>query len=197
MDAPLGAAVGNAVEIVECIEILKGRGPADLIELTTTIATRMLLMSGMYDAGAAGDAVRRAMESGAALEKLGAIIGRQGGDAAVIDHYQRLPRAAHQATVPAPRSGFVTGISAELVGRAAIALGAGRERAGERIDHGAGVLVAAQIGREVSAGEPVLELLSNNPGTIGAARALAERAITIGDTAPAALPLLIDICTAN
>ena len=132
-----------------------------------------------------------------ALAKLRAIIERQSGDPAVIDDYQRLPGAAYREAVVAPRSGYVTGLNAEFVGRASIALGAGRERAGQRIDHGAGVLIAARVGDKVSAGDPVLNLLSNNAGSFGAARALAEEAIAIGDAAPPARPLLIDICTAN
>jgi pyrimidine-nucleoside phosphorylase len=195
MDAPIGSAVGNAVEIIECIDVLKGGGPADLVELTTTIATRMLMMSGRYDAGSAGRAVRQAIDSGEALAKLRAMIERQGGDAAVIDDYDRLPGAAHRTVVAAPRSGYVLRLGAELVGRASIALGAGRERAGEQIDHGAGVLIAARVGDRVSAGNAVLTLLSNTASSLDIARTLAERAITIGDAAPPPRPMLIDICT--
>ena len=196
MDAPLGAAVGNAVEIIECIEVLKGRGPSDLVELATTVATRMLLMSGRFDPATAGPAVQRAIDSGASLEKLRDMIVHQGGAPAVIDDYRQLPGASHRAAVVASRAGFVTAISAELVGRASIALGAGRDRAGQRIDHGAGVLVAARVGAPVSAGDAVLHLLSNRAESIDAARAIAQQAVTIGDAAPAAVPLLIDICTA-
>ena len=197
MDAPLGYAVGNALEIIECIEVLKGQGSADLTEVSTTVAERMLMISGHFDAAGAAAAVRRAFDSGAALEKLRAMIQRQGGQPAVIDDYQRLPGATHCSTVVARQSGYITRINAELVGRAAIALGAGRERPGERIDHGAGVRVAARVGDAVSADDPVLNLLFNPGHSDVDARALAERAITIGDAAPASQPLLIDICTAN
>jgi pyrimidine-nucleoside phosphorylase len=197
MDAPLGLAVGNAVEIIECIDVLKGQGPADLTEVSGLVARRMLMMSGQFDEERAASAVRRAFDSGAALEKLRRMIERQGGEPAVIDDYQRLPSAAHCSTVPARRSGYVTGISAELVGRASIALGGGRERAGEHIDHGAGVLVAARIGDAVSAGDPVLKLLFNPGRSDVDARDLAERAVTVGDAPPPSTPHLIDICTAH
>ena len=197
MDAPLGRAVGNAVEIIECVEVLRGRGPADLVELTTTIATRMLMMSGLYGEAAAEAAARSAITSGAALEKLRAMIARQGGSPAVVDDYQRLPGAAHRSTVPASRSGFITDIGAEAVGRAALVLGAGRQRAGERIDHGAGVLIDAHVGDVVTGGQPVVTLLSNSSSAIAAARALAAQAIRIGDTAPPRRSLVIDICTAS
>jgi pyrimidine-nucleoside phosphorylase len=195
MDAPIGCAVGNALEIIECLEVLKGRGPADLVELTMIVATRMLQLSGKYDAGSAGRAVRHAIDSGEALARLRTIIERQGGDPGVVDDYQRLPSAAHRTVVAAARSGYVLRLGADLVGRAAMALGAGRERAGERIDHGAGVLIAAPVGHKVSAGDPVLTLLTNTASSFDAARALAERAITIGETAPPTRPMLIDICT--
>ena len=194
MDAPIGSAVGNAIEIIECIEVLKGRGPADVVELSTTVAMRMLVMSGLYDGASAGPAVSRALGSGAALEKLRAVIARQGGDPGVVDDYARLPGAAERATVKAPRSGYVTAIGAELVGRASVALGAGRERAGDPIDHGAGVLVIAHVGDQVSAGDEVLALLHNSGGSIADAQSLAERAITIGDAPPVSQALVIDIC---
>ena len=193
MDAPIGAAVGNAVEVVECIDVLKGGGPADLVELATVVAVRMLVMSGIYDDGAASRAVKNALDTGAALEKLRAMIARQGGDAAVVDDYHRLPGAAHRASVKAPRSGYLTALGAEGVGRASIALGAGRERAGDPIDHGAGVLVLRRVGDRVSAGDTLLELLYN-AGSPDDARVLAERAVTIGDAPPASRPLVIDIC---
>ena len=196
MDAPLGTAVGNAVEIVECVEVLKGRGPADVVELTTIVAERMLMMSQRYDSSSATAAVRRAIDSGAALEKLREMIRRQGGDSAIVDDCDRLPRAAHRSIVAARRPGYITGMSAELVGRAAIALGAGRERAGEPIDHAAGILLVRRVGDAVNAGESVLELLFN-AGSPDSAVTLAERAITIGDAPPAPRPLLIDICTPN
>jgi thymidine phosphorylase len=194
MEAPIGAAVGNAIEIVECIEVLKGRGPSDLVELATAIAIRMLVMSGAHDEDGAAEAVRTALASGAALDKLRAVIARQGGDVSVVDDYRRLPGAAHRSTVTATRSGYVTAIAAAAVGRASIALGAGRERAGDPIDHGAGVLLAARPGDHVKAGDPVLHLMCNATGSLENARALADQAITIADAPPAVPPLLIDIC---
>jgi pyrimidine-nucleoside phosphorylase len=193
MDAPIGSAVGNAVEIVECIELLKGRGAPDLVELTMTIATQMVIMSGLVAEDAAGARVRQAVDSGAALDKLRAMIARQGGDPAVVDDVRRLPGAAHRVTVTAPRPGYVTVIGAERVGRASIALGAGRKRAGDPIDHGAGVLVKVRVGDQVAAGDPLMELLYN-AGSVEDARVLAEQAVTIGDAPPVSKPLVIEIC---
>ncbi|HET9466885.1 MAG TPA: hypothetical protein VFO48_00680, partial [Vicinamibacterales bacterium] len=188
---------GNALEIIECVEVLKGQGPADLLELSFAIAARMLMMSGQFDAASASAAVVRAIDSGAALDKLRLMIERQGGEPAVIDDYRRLPGAVHSSIVAAHRSGYVAGISAELVGRASIALGAGRARAGEPIDYGAGVRIAARVGDRVSAGDVVLNLLYNPGHSDADARVFAERAITIADAPPPPTPLLIDICTPN
>ena len=194
MDAPIGSAVGNALEIIECIEVLKGRGRGDLVELATTIAARMVTMSGLVAEDAAGPKVRHALDSGAALETLRAMIARQGGDPVVVDDYRRLPGASHRVTVKAPRSGYITGIGAERVGRASIALGAGRERAGDPIDHGAGVLVHVQVGDQVAAGDPIMDLLYNSAGSVEDARVLAEQATTIGEAPTAPTPLVIEVC---
>ncbi|MGH9350415.1 MAG: thymidine phosphorylase [Vicinamibacterales bacterium] len=191
MDTPLGRAVGNAVEIIECIEILKGRGPRDLADFVVGFAARMLVAAGQ----AGGDAeaiVRRALESGAALEKLRALIAAQGGTGAVIDDYSRLPGAARRHLVTAVRSGYVAHLRAEGVGRASAALGAGRSRLEDRIDHGAGVLIHRRPGEAVRAGEPVLELLYNDDRGLDEAIERARHAFAVADTPPETPPLVLD-----
>jgi pyrimidine-nucleoside phosphorylase len=197
MEAPLGAAVGNAVEIVECVEVLKGRGRPDLTGLALTIATRMLIMSDRYDSTSAAAAVRKMIESGQALDKLRQMLTRQGADARVVDDYSLLPRAAHRVPVNAARKGYITALGAELIGRASSALGAGRAQAGDPIDHAAGVTIRRFVGDAVEAGEPVLELHYNDERLLADAMALAGQAIAISDTMPPIRPLLIDICTAS
>ena len=113
MDAPLGAAVGNAVEVIECFDVLKGGGRSDLAELAMTVATRMLMMSDKYDSASAAAAARQAIDSGSALAKLRQMIMAQGGDARAVDDYRLLPSAARREAVTAPRSGYVAGIAAE------------------------------------------------------------------------------------
>ena len=101
MDAPLGRAVGNAIEIIECIETLKGQGPDDINALVVALASRILVLSGRYADGDAEPAVRRALSSGTALEKMRALVAWQGGDVRVLDDYARLPGAARRHAVPA------------------------------------------------------------------------------------------------
>jgi pyrimidine-nucleoside phosphorylase len=193
MDMPLGRAVGNANEVVESIETLKGRGPRDVTELSVRLAARMLVLSGRAPDDADADAqVRRALASGAALEKLRDIIAAQGGDSKVVDDYARLPAAAHREEWRAPRAGIVSRLDAERIGRAAVALGAGRDRAEAGVDPAAGIDIAAPPGSRVRAGEPVLVLACSEAARARAARALLDEAVEIGDEAPVDRPLVID-----
>jgi pyrimidine-nucleoside phosphorylase len=193
MNAPLGRAVGNAVEIIECVEVLKGRGPNDLVEVLVALGARMLVLAGKCDNTTAERTIRSTIESGAAFAKLRTMIARQGGDVAVLEDYSRLPGARHRVFVPANRSGHVSALSAELVGRCSMALGAGRQRVEDRIDHGAGVLIARQPGEPVAAGEPVLELLYNDNADLDQAMTLARDAITIADERPVLRPLILGV----
>jgi pyrimidine-nucleoside phosphorylase len=194
MDAPLGRMVGNANEVIESIETLKGRGPADLEALSVTLAARMLELAGVEPSRAAAErAVRTALRSGAGLEKFRAIIDQQGGDPGVIDDYDRLPAPGHEEAWVAPASGVVTGLDAGLIGRAAVALGAGRDRVDMDVDHAVGLEIAAPVGTAVHQGDPVVMIACDAPDRIAAARALLDRAITIAAAAAPAPPVVIDV----
>jgi pyrimidine-nucleoside phosphorylase len=196
MDAPLGRAVGNAHEVVEAIETLKGRGPADVEQLSVLIAARMVLLAGL--ARGASDAerrVRQALISGAGLDKLREIVTAQGGDSAVIDDYGRLPASPLQETVNARARGVVVGLHAERVGQAAVALGAGRDRVDSTIDPGAGIEVLAAVGSEVTEGEPILVLTASEVARLEAARAVLADAVTIAPALADRRPLVLDVLT--
>ena len=191
MDAPLGRAVGNAVEIIECVETLKSQGPADIQALVIELATRLLIVSGKYRAPDASPAVRDAISSGRALEKLRAMIAWQKGDARVVDDYSRLPGARARYAVKAEHSGYVMTVKADLLGRACKALGAGRQRIEDSIDYGAGVLISRKPGEWVSAGETILQLLYNDDRGLAEATSLANAAITLAGTPPSLRPLVL------
>ena len=193
MDAPLGLAVGNALEIIESIETLKGNGPAELASLSVEFAARMLVLSGLEpDVARAEVRVRTALSSGAGLEKFREIIANQGGDPRVIDDYGRLPSAPDRDVVAASRDGVVVAMRAEAVGRAAVGLGAGRDRLDAAVDPAVGFLIVAPVGTRVQAGDPIIEIHHRNGHGLADARRLLEAAILIGDAPVAARPLVLD-----
>jgi pyrimidine-nucleoside phosphorylase len=156
MDAPLGRAVGNSIEVIEAIETLKGRGPKDLEGLSVLLAAKMVRLAGLAATDAEAETkVRQALASGAGLEKFRRVVERQGGDPRVTDDYSLLPTTRHETVFEAERDGYVLDIDALKVGEAAMALGAGRERAEDRIDPRVGVEVVARPGDRVEAGAPV------------------------------------------
>jgi pyrimidine-nucleoside phosphorylase len=192
MDAPLGRAVGNALEVIECLEVLKGRGPADLIDVSVALTSRMLVLARVADDLVDGeDQARDAIASGAGLERFRQIVAQQGGDPRIVDDYKRLPSAPERHIVGAPRAGFLTRLDAELVGRASVGLGAGRDRVEDPVDPGVGILVAAKPGEELAEGDPILELHYRDRGRLDQAIALARRAIEMGDERPAARSLIV------
>ncbi len=192
MDSPLGCAVGNGLEVVECLEVLKGRGPTDLVDLSVELAARMLVLGGVAgNRSEAQQKVRGAIASGAGLERFRRIIEQQGGDPHVVDDYGRIAAAPERDVVIAPRQGFLAGLDAALVGRASVALGAGRDRVEDSIDHAAGITVVVKPGVELRAGDPVLELHYRDRARLGAAADLASRAIKIEDNQPIVEPLVV------
>jgi thymidine phosphorylase len=193
MDAPLGRAVGNANEVIECIETLKGRGPADLEELSVLLAARMLVVSQVApDVDAALEKVRAALASGDGVEMFRRIIANQGGDPTVINDYSRLPSAPDTHTLTAAADGYVQGLEAERIGRAAVALGAGRARMEDAVDHGVGIDVVAPVGTPVRAGDPVLIVHHRAGRGLDAAKSLLSPAILIGPEPPASKPLVVE-----
>jgi len=193
MDAPLGRAVGNAMEVVECVETLKGRGPKDLEELSVVLAARMVLAAGLAADRADADAkVRRALASGAGVEKWREIVAQQGGDPRTVDDYGLMPSVPTRHVVTAGRSGFLSVLHAELVGRATLALGAGRNKVDDEVDPAVGAMVLAHPGDHVHAGDPIVELHYRRESDLAAALELVCRAIEIADEPPVLLPLIVE-----
>jgi pyrimidine-nucleoside phosphorylase len=189
MEAPLGRAVGNALEIRECIATLGGDGPAELTDVALRFAARMVVLAGLESGtGAAAARVREALESGRALETFRRMVACQGGDPRVVDDPARLADAPDRAIVAAPRAGYVVTLRAEAIGRASNALGAGRATVGDAIDHAVGIIVLAARGERVEAGQPIFELHHRGGRGLEPARALCAQAVTIADEAPAVRP---------
>jgi pyrimidine-nucleoside phosphorylase len=195
MDAPLGKAVGNALEVIEAIETLKGNGPKDLEDLSVLLAARMVRLAGLAADDADAEAkVRQALSAGAGLEKFRRVIERQGGNPRVVDDYSLLPTAPHRVVLPASRSGYVQEMDAEKVGRAAMRLGAGRERAEDQVDHAVGVVIHSHPGELTYARSrsPLLEVYARDPDRMPAAVALLRQAFWIDLPSPPKQPLVLE-----
>ncbi len=182
MNRPLGATVGNALEVAESLEVLAGGGPPDVVELTLRLATEMLELAGIDDRDPA-DALR----DGTAMDRFRRLIAAQGGDLSVP-----LPVAGHAETVIAPAGGTMGDIDAMAVGLGAWRLGAGRSRPGERVQLGAGIRIHRRPGEPVTAGEPLFTLYTDTPERFAAALAELDGGWSVERTAPASRPLIID-----
>ena len=180
MDAPLGRAAGNAIEVAQAIDVLSGGGPADVVELTLTLARTMLAVAGV-DA----DPVN-ALESGKALETWRAMIRGQGGDPDAP-----LPTATHTKVIEAPRDGVLTRLDALAVGVAAWRLGAGRARKEDPVQAAAGVTWTAGVGDGVEAGQPLFTLHTDTPDRFERAEQALAGGWTIGDEPASAGPLIL------
>ncbi|OLR91124.1 thymidine phosphorylase [Actinokineospora bangkokensis] len=187
MSVPLGRAVGNAVEVAESVEVLRGGGPPDVVELTVALAREMLSLAGLSDVDPAA-----VLASGAAYEVWARMIRAQGGDPDAA-----LPEPRHVHVVPAPATGVLTGLDALGVGVAAWRLGAGRARKEDSVQAAAGVLCLAKPGDRVVAGEPLLELHTDTAEAVEGALAALEGAVEVGDSAAARGSLVLDVVRAG
>jgi pyrimidine-nucleoside phosphorylase len=192
MEQPLGRTVGNALEVSEAVAVLEGRGPADLRELTLELGSEMLRLGRGLPHDEARAELEARLASGAGLQKLLAIVEAQGGDPkSVADGGAGLPKAPETIMLPARSSGYVQGLNAELVGQAAMVLGAGRDTLADRIDPGVGITLQRKVGDRVQAGEVLCTLHVRAKG-IEEAKDLLERAYRIGEAPAASRKLVID-----
>lgn len=195
MDAPLGVAIGNALEVREAAETLKGEGPADFSELVAVLAGHTLALTGAFPDAEAGAAdARKRLASGEAYPAFEAFLKAQGAEAGALE---RLPAAPDLAGVCAPRDGFVGAVDALAVGVAAMELGAGRATKADEIDMAVGLELLKKPGDKVEAGEPLVRIHHRDSrGLDGAHRRLAA-AFTLVDEPPPARPLIHGVVTAD
>lgn len=193
MNQPLGRTAGNALEIVETIEALRGSGPADLIELTLALGTRMLLLTRVSRTEAeAQAALQKALSSGAAFERFQRMVTLQHGRADVLEYPERLPAARLRKPLPAGRAGWVAAADAELIGKACVILGAGRTRTDEAVDVAVGVSGIAKIGERVEKGQPLLIWHANDERRLADAEAMAQQAFEIWEEPVAPRPVITE-----
>jgi pyrimidine-nucleoside phosphorylase len=191
MNQPLGNAVGNALELVEAIETLHGRGPESFREHCLHVAAHMLLLGGRCTELSQGRRMAEtALSDGSAFEKLRVLVQAQGGDVSFVDDPTAFPQAKFKAVVVASQSGFVSKVHARLVGEAAVALGAGRTKKGEAIDHAVGFLIHHKVGDRVEPGQPLFTVHANDPSRLAVARDAVMAAHEFMQSPVAPLPLL-------
>ena len=194
MDQPLGYAIGNSLEVIEAIELLKGNGPKDLLELTLTIGSNMLLCAKMAESEEeARKMLMENIKNGKGLEKLKDFVKAQGGDISPIDDYSKFPQAKYVEKVTSPVDGYITKIHAEAFGLIAMELGAGRATKESEIDLAVGIVLNKKRGEKVNKGDVLAYIHSNSEEKIEKARKSILENIVIEDSYDLNIPLIYDI----
>lgn len=196
MDRPLGRAIGNALEVEEALVSLEGEGPEDLQAVTRSLAVEMLLLAGVADSpAAAGRMVQEAISSGKAREKFREMIAAQGGNPAIVDDPGALPQAAEVELYESPEGGTLTRVDPLALGHAVVAMGGGRTRLGDPIDHSVGFVISVSPGQKVARGEPIASIFARDAAGIEIGMAALDAAISFEVGTPP-LPLLTHRITA-
>ncbi len=192
MDRPLGRAVGNALEVVEAIDCLKGEGPADLVDVTVALAAEMLVLGERFeDRAEAAGAARDLLATGGAVDRFRRLVEAQGGDPAVVDDPSLLPSAVVRGTVHASAAGVVQAISPRPLGYGVIELGGGRTRLGQEIDASVGFTLGVSVGDNVKVGDPLGVVHAADRAGVARGAVILSEAVVLGDhDAPPRLPLV-------
>jgi len=186
MDQPLGLHVGNALEVEEVLQVLRGGGPEDLRELCLELAAWMFHLGGLAATIIQGKQMaEQLIVSGKALEKFRQMVTLQGGDASVIDDPGRLPKARHTLDVVSAKSGYVKAIQCESVGIACVILGGGREKKEDSVDPAVGLVLHKKVSDRISTGEPLCTIHYNSQALADRAKKLVEESYEIADAPPA------------
>lgn len=181
MNQPLGRAVGNALEVIEAVETLHGKGPADIVELTLALGAKMLLLAGIEADPAAGrHRLMSKINSGEAFERFKTMVRLQGGNSNCLDRPDNLVHAVIKFPITAETAGYVQEVNAELIGKASVALGAGRSKLEDKIDHSVGIMGLKKIGDFVEHGELLALIYANLKEHLATAKALVKQAFKIG-----------------
>jgi pyrimidine-nucleoside phosphorylase len=186
MDQPLGNMIGNALEVVEVVDVLRAGGPEDLRDLCVELAGWMLHLGGVSKTVSDGKKeCRKLIASGQALDRFRQMVELQGGDPRVIDDPKRLPQARHVQQVLCAKSGYVSSLQCEQIGTACVILGGGRERKEDSVDPAVGIVLHRKVGDRVAAGEQIATIYYNSGSRVARAQQLLEESWRISDSPPA------------
>lgn len=180
MDTPLGYGIGNSIEVMESMDVLKGEGPADLREVSLQLASNMLYLVGKGTPEECRTMAEKSIADGSA----------QGGDDSVLRDYTKFPQAPYRAEIKAERSGYITKMNAEEIGETSVVLGAGRETKESTIDFSAGLILHKKYGDEVKEGDSLVTLYTSKESALADAEKMYREAIAIGDEQPVKEPLV-------
>jgi pyrimidine-nucleoside phosphorylase len=193
MNQPLGHAVGNALEVLEAIDTLKGGGPADFREHCLHVSAHMLVVGKRAQELDEGRSMaEKAIADGSALEKFRVLVQAQGGDVSFVDHPDKLPQARFVEVVKSPRSGYLVEIDARGVGEASVSLGAGRAKKSDVVDHAVGFIIHHKVGDKVEAGDPLFTIHADDKRKQADAREQVLAAHVFSDLPVPPLPLFYD-----
>ncbi len=193
MNQPLGRTAGNALEVIESVETLQGKGPPDLVDLTVLLAIEMIaLVRPVPDRAALEQQVRAKLTNGEAFNRFREMVRLQHGDVATIDDLTRLPRAAIIAPFAAPASGYIAEVNADAIGRACIVLGAGRKKTEDPVDFAVGISDLVKIGDRIDQGAPLLVIHANDAARQAEAEKLLATAFRLSDTPVPPSPAVLE-----
>jgi pyrimidine-nucleoside phosphorylase len=190
MDVPLGNYIGNSLEVMEAVEVLKGNGPEDLREVCCTLATLMLYLAGKGEQKTCREMVEEAISSGRAFQTLVSMVQAHGGDTKVLDNTELFAKAAYEYEVTAPLTGYITQMDTEKCGIASVMLGAGREVKDGPIDYSAGIKIEKKTGDYVEEGQTIAVLYASKQELFQKAEQQWQQAVTIGAEPPEKQPLI-------
>jgi len=191
MDQPLGYAIGNWLETREAIDILKGNGPEDVVEITLALGAEMLYQSGIVDNVASGlNRLKQLLESGDAYEKFLFLIEAQGGDLSVIENPNKYPKSQYNQIIFSAKEGYIQSINALKIGLLTMEIGAGRKKISDQIDYGAGIVLQKKVGDPISRGEALAKIFCSTDISSDYLREKIDEAIEITAN-PKPVPCLI------
>jgi len=183
MDQPLGNMIGNALEVVEVVDVLRGSGPQDLRDLCLELAAWMLHLGGVSKTVAEGKKESaKLLASGKALDRFRQMVELQGGDPRVVDDLKGLPQARHSQQVLSAKDGYIDSLQCEQIGTACVILGGGRERKEDSVDPAVGIVLHRKVGDRVAAGEPIATIYYNSESRVARAQQLLEESCRISDS---------------
>jgi pyrimidine-nucleoside phosphorylase len=194
MEQPLGWAVGNALEVREAVETLRGKGPQDLLDVVYIIGSNMLEMAGRVSSLDEGtELLKSTLESGAGLAKFGEFVANQGGDTVFLGDLAILPQAPVQWELEAPQDGYLATIDAETIGKASVVIGAGRRVKGEGIDHSVGFVLRTKLGDKVEKSQPLLTIHAQSIDAAHQIKSDLLGGFSISEEPVAVPPVIIDV----